>query len=1480
VIGNLKLINKNKLMSTTYIRCQGLKSFGLLVLTGIILQLELPAQQIAPFAYSGTIPGNYIRTWDALVPISHIDTLLARPFADVRQTTAYFDGLGRPLQTVVKKGSMETGGTATDLVSPVVYDRFGRKQYQYLPFAANNTGGNTSISDGLFKFNPFQQDSAFNKGMFSDETYYYSKAIFEASPLNRTGETYAPGNNWVGTASQGSEANRRGIKVKSWINTVTDSVRIWTVTNVSNNFGAYATSSSYAAGLLYKNVTQDEHNKQVIEFKDKEGKVILKKVQLTAAEDDGNGKGYYGWLCTYYVYDDFNNLRAVIQPKGVEAIVSGSWSLTSTLLEEQCFRYEYDAWNRMILKKVPGAGTVYMVYDAKDRLVMTQDSMMRSGSDKKWLYTLYDELNRPTITGLITDNTNNASYHRGQAESSTAYPNPASYTNEELTRTFYDSYDWLSTHGNPFSSTRYTGNDYAFLTPSGSYPYPQAMTQSFRVAGMVTGTKTKVIGTSSQYLYSISYYDDEGRVIQVQDHNVSGCGNITSFQYSFSGQILVTHEEVNKCGSPNLHSWTTTKYEYDDLGRLLTLKKHITDGTVSAGEKTIAQNEYDALGQLKKKKLAPVYNSNAGLETLNYDYNIRGWMLGLNRNFLKNSNAGGYEQRYFGFELGYDKAGTVAGQNFNNTPQYNGNIVGTVWKSKGDDVRRKYDFGYDAVNRFNWAEFTQNNIPGSGGTWNSTDANFSVHGLDADNSYRIKYDANGNLLQMVHRGWKLGEPDAWIDGLQYTYHDNSNKLKNVIDQNNVTDTKLGDFRYSTLYNTALGGTKTSSAVDYTYDGNGNLKKDRNKDIGDGSNDGIVYNHLNLPQTITVRTTAGAVKGIIEYGYDAAGTKLKKTTYEPGVDTTTTLYIGATVYQNDVLQFISTEEGRIRFDAVDSSFQFDYFIKDHLGNVRMVLTEQQQTDAYLNASMEYADSALQNLYYNNIHTTRVAKPSGYPSDTYTNPNNYVAKVRGDGNKIGPAIILKVMAGDKFNLRVNSWYKTNGTSSGTPTDGVTDVINAISNGIAGKSGGKVTAGQLQGWSGFGDLIEFFMDQQKINSDPTKPRAYVSWIAFDEQFKYEYQSSGFEEVGNNEEFKTHLRSDLTLTKSGYLYIYVSNETPNIDVFFDNFQITHTRGPLLEETHYYPFGLTMSGISSKALNNSPQNKYKFNDGTELANKEFSDGSGLEMYETPFRGYDPQIGRFDQIDPLAEGTDNWTPYAFCNNNPILFNDPLGLDTTISINGAQTTVTDSELSYGVTVSAKKGASSASTPLPSFGAVLAPAVTLGSRGGVIGLGIAVGYSALSYGINGPTLQESLEEARRLSHERMLQWARETVRRHAAILAALAALGGPNEKLYELYAAVPGLYSYLRGGRFWKMFEKEDVLLNAGDIWKYGTTKQPYVIGGPGQYPARYSPGSVEPGIRSREVYSGTRLQVYAMQAYYIAQYFLAHGDLPPGNKAIF
>ena len=75
------------------------------------------------------------------------------------------------------------------------------------------------------------------------------------------------------------------------------------------------------------------------------------------------------------------------------------------------------------------------------------------------------------------------------------------------------------------------------------------------------------------------------------------------------------------------------------------------------------------------------------------------------------------------------------------------------------------------------------------------------------------------------------------------------------------------------------------------------------------------------------------------------------------------------------------------------------------------------------------------------------------------------------------------------------------------------------------------------------------------------------------------------------------------------------------------------------------MAGISDKALKTSyAENKYRFQK-QELQNKEFSDGSGLEMYEFKYRFDDCQIGRFWSIDPLATKYVYNSTYAFSENH-------------------------------------------------------------------------------------------------------------------------------------------------------------------------------------------------------------------------------------------
>src|SRR6185295_10801315 len=99
--------------------------------------------------------------------------------------------------------------------------------------------------------------------------------------------------------------------------------------------------------------------------------------------------------------------------------IATTWSVAQVPADELCFRYEYDGRNRMIIKKNPGAGEVWMVYDARDRLVMSQDANLRAAG--KWLVTSYDLLNRPLQTGLLTD-ANNRATHATSASGSYTYP--------------------------------------------------------------------------------------------------------------------------------------------------------------------------------------------------------------------------------------------------------------------------------------------------------------------------------------------------------------------------------------------------------------------------------------------------------------------------------------------------------------------------------------------------------------------------------------------------------------------------------------------------------------------------------------------------------------------------------------------------------------------------------------------------------------------------------------------------------------------------------------------------------------------------------------------------------------------------------------------------------------------------------------------------------------------------------------------------
>ena len=343
---------------------------------------------------------NYVRERDAMGRITDTLVFASAGYVDVKKTTQFVDGLGRPLQTVQQQ--ITPGSNPVDMVTPVVYDPFGREVYKYMPYVAS-TG---NISDGGIKQDPFTDQKNFYQNIYptqqpayTGEQVYYGQTNFEASPLNRVLQTMAPGNSWAGSGN--------GISQQYLVSTSADSVEVWTISSdtltYSNNditTNIPVGAGYYSAGQLYKNVTIDEQGHAVVEYKDMDGLVILKKVQVGTTASDFSG--YNGFLSTYYVYDRLNQLRFVLSPKAVRIVYGNGWNINSdtTTISELCYRYEYDYRQRMLAKKVPGAGWAYMVYDQRDRLVYTQDANMRARS--QWMTTLYDGLNRSSSTGMMT----------------------------------------------------------------------------------------------------------------------------------------------------------------------------------------------------------------------------------------------------------------------------------------------------------------------------------------------------------------------------------------------------------------------------------------------------------------------------------------------------------------------------------------------------------------------------------------------------------------------------------------------------------------------------------------------------------------------------------------------------------------------------------------------------------------------------------------------------------------------------------------------------------------------------------------------------------------------------------------------------------------------------------------------------------------------------------------------------------------------
>lgn len=863
---------------------------------------------------------NYIYTVAPKKPVQTAG-LNALTKDEKNHSITYFDGLGRPVQTI----AIGQGESGKDIITPVEYDVFGRQIKEYLPYASQNGGDNYARIDPATAINDLT--GFYGSVQYDNTTKPFSQKKLEASPLNRVLKQAAPGDAWA--MDSGHE-----IKMDYQTNTA-DEVRLFTaITTWDAGLGLFSTTFSdegnYAANQLYKTITYDENTTitttnpneslgSTIEFKNKEGQVILKRTYNSGDKHD-----------TYYVYDRYGNLSYVLPPK-VTGVVSND------VLNGLCYQYKYDHRNRLVEKKLPGKQWEYIVYDKLDRPVATGPafSPFKGETAEGWLITKYDGFGRPVYTGWSGVPPGSANRKSLQDEQNTA-------------TVLYESRGYIGTIGD--NITIYYSNNNApvnfkllTVTYYDDYDYPNAPVRPASIEdqavidntkGLVTGSWTRALTTASETLgeTTTTFYDTKARAISTRTQNhLGGYTNIDN-SLDFTGKVLYSITK-HKRTSGDTELLVREEFTYSPQDRLVTHTHQVNGGTVEV----LANNTYDDLGQLIVKNVGN--NATSPLQKVHYSYNIRGWLTGINN--VENLQKDTDPLDLFAFKINYEK------QPGNSQIQalYNGNISETTWKTNTDVTKRSYGYQYDNLNRLTSAIYSKPNdaIPASG-AYNES----------------LSYDKNGNIKSLQ----RYGASDApsivfQIDDLTYGYLDqNSNQLAKVTDSPAGNDNE--GFK---------DGNKTGD--DFTYDANGNMITDKNKSITD-----IQYNQLNLPKKITFGTS-----GSIEYIYNAAGQKLEKivsanetvtkTDYldgfqynyvdyggpapedpgdtdppidgedpapnDPPVEANRSSLAGGqqpggsqNVASRPILQFFPTAEGY--YDDIYKKYVYQY--KDHLGNVRL------------------------------------------------------------------------------------------------------------------------------------------------------------------------------------------------------------------------------------------------------------------------------------------------------------------------------------------------------------------------------------------------------------------------------------------------------------------------------------------------------------------------------------------------------------------
>ncbi|RZM26427.1 MAG: RHS repeat-associated core domain-containing protein [Pedobacter sp.] len=796
------------------------------------------------------------------------------PNPRVSETVQYLDGLGRPKQTIAVKASP----TGKDIVQHFEYDALGRPLKSYLPIPQPGT------QNGDIYANPLANAAS----QYGAEKIY-SEKIIENSPLQRMIQTYGVGNEWSSKpVTYAYETNTDADAVKKY-NVITTWVESRTQDDVS-------VSGKHPSNTLTKNAVTDEDGNTTTQFTNALGQMVMTRKQ----------NGTQPSLDTYYVYNEWRQQVLVIPP-----LASASTALTPSVIEALCYQYRYDAWGRLAEKKLPGKGWEYFVYDKQDRLIMTQDTNMKNGAINwgadLWLFTKYDKFGRVLYTGITTGGDRNAVQLAVNSGVSNTQNNesksasPLTYSNMEV---------YYSNTAYPTNIVSILSVNYYDTYPSGTPAIPtQVLGQNVLTQdAQSSNISTKSLPTASfvrnvendSWTKNYIWYDEKARAVGTHTINHLGGYTKTETLLDFAG-VPQRNNTYHQRDGNTAEVQVQERFVYNAQNMLL---KHYHQVDNNA-EELLAENSYNEKGQLTNKKVGN------NLQSIDYSYNIRGWMTGIN----DPTNLNG---KLFGYDIHYQNP-TDAGIS---PKRYNGNISEVNWRVSSNSILKRYAYQYDGLNRLTIGTFLNPDFAVPQNNWNNEE---------------VTYDNNGNIESLTRNAKSFyGNNSEKIDDLEYYY--SGNRLLKVVDNTgNPTGYEVG------------GNT-------IEYDDNGNMKTMLDKQINQ-----IGYNFLNLPNAMKIEDT----KKKILYLYRADGTKLRKTfnflKQDGSVYTTITDYLDGFQYLSTVgskpneldpikfayeqeafmeesvsekpfpvLSFFPTAEGFYDYDGKEYIYQY----KDHLGNVRV------------------------------------------------------------------------------------------------------------------------------------------------------------------------------------------------------------------------------------------------------------------------------------------------------------------------------------------------------------------------------------------------------------------------------------------------------------------------------------------------------------------------------------------------------------------